>query len=539
MFFFKNLSIAHKIWLIPLVGIIGLLSYLTITITEINGTVATLNDAQSKQFPLLQIAEKNLIRLEKIKETLGNAVASAEEEMLDEAESLALELRGDLNQIRQTDRTTIEDVETIRQQFNTYFQSSFSLSREMVDETVDFSTVGARSQAMSEQLAAVESSLKQFQQKQMQAFTAAFEGARSSASSLSIIGIVVALVTVVALLAVAIPVSMTISNSLKDVIRSLKNIASEDGDLTIRLSTNSSDEIGDLVHWFNSFIEKLQSVIKQIVDSVLPLAEQASSVNRLSTDIHEIMQRQIQNAQQSKMSVDEMSDSVASIAQNAAEAASAAKLADGEAQKGFTVVNSTVDSIQTLSESMQTAAAVVTQLQEDTNKVNVVLEVIRGIAEQTNLLALNAAIEAARAGEQGRGFAVVADEVRSLASRTQESTEEINAMLEQLQSAASAAVETMDASKSSVITTVDEANQAGSSLQKITETVNSINAMNEQIAVATEQQQTVSHLMVGHVDNIQTQTDETAASSTQLAGVAENLNQLASSLEQIARSFRV
>lgn len=539
MFFFKNLSIAHKIWLIPLVGIIGLLSYLTITITEINGTVATLNDAQSKQFPLLQIAEKNLIRLEKIKETLGNAVASAEEEMLDEAESLALELRGDLNQIRQTDRTTIEDVETIRQQFNTYFQSSFSLSREMVDETVDFSTVGARSQAMSEQLAAVESSLKQFQQKQMQAFTAAFEGARSSASSLAIIGIVVALVTVVALLAVAIPVSMTISNSLKDVIRSLKNIASEDGDLTIRLSTNSSDEIGDLVHWFNSFIEKLQSVIKQIVDSVLPLAEQASSVNRLSTDIHEIMQRQIQNAQQSKMSVDEMSDSVASIAQNAAEAASAAKLADGEAQKGFTVVNSTVDSIQTLSESMQTAAAVVTQLQEDTNKVNVVLEVIRGIAEQTNLLALNAAIEAARAGEQGRGFAVVADEVRSLASRTQESTEEINAMLEQLQSAASAAVETMDASKSSVITTVDEANQAGSSLQKITETVNSINAMNEQIAVATEQQQTVSHLMVGHVDNIQTQTDETAASSTQLAGVAENLNQLASSLEQIARSFRV
>lgn len=539
MVFFKNLSIAHKIWLIPLVGIIGLLSYLTITITEINGTVATLNDAQSKQFPLLQIAEKNLIRLEKIKETLGNAVASAEEEMLDEAESLALELRGDLNQIRQTDRTTIEDVETIRQQFNTYFQSSFSLSREMVDETVDFSTVGARSQAMSEQLAAVESSLKQFQQKQMQAFTAAFEGARSSASSLSIIGIVVALVTVVALLAVAIPVSMTISNSLKDVIRSLKNIASEDGDLTIRLSTNSSDEIGDLVHWFNSFIEKLQSVIKQIVDSVLPLAEQASSVNRLSTDIHEIMQRQIQNAQQSKMSVDEMSDSVASIAQNAAEAASAAKLADGEAQKGFTVVNSTVDSIQTLSESMQTAAAVVTQLQEDTNKVNVVLEVIRGIAEQTNLLALNAAIEAARAGEQGRGFAVVADEVRSLASRTQESTEEINAMLEQLQSAASAAVETMDASKSSVITTVDEANQAGSSLQKITETVNSINAMNEQIAVATEQQQTVSHLMVGHVDNIQTQTDETAASSTQLAGVAENLNQLASSLEQIARSFRV
>lgn len=539
MVFIKKLSIAHKIYLIPLVGIIGLITYLLITITEVNGTVSTLRDAQTKQFPLLQLAEKNLIRLEKIKETLGAAVASAEEDMLDAASELANDLRSDLDQIRQIDKTTANNVEAIRKEFNVYFQSSYSLSKEMLDETVDFSTVGARSQAMSSQLADVESSLKQFQQQQMKAFTAAFEGAETSASSLSIIGIVVAILTVGALLAVAIPVSLTISNSLKDVINSMKNIASEDGDLTIRLSTKSQDEVGDLVHWFNSFVEKLQNVIKQIVDASLPLAEQAGSVNRLSSDIHEIMQRQIQNAQQSKMSVDEMSASVASIAQNAAEAASAAKLADSEAQKGFAVVDSTVNSIQSLSENMQTAASVVTQLQEDTNKVNVVLEVIRGIAEQTNLLALNAAIEAARAGEQGRGFAVVADEVRSLASRTQESTEEINAMLEQLQSAASAAVETMDTSKSSVISTVDEANQAGSSLQKITETVNSINAMNEQIAVATEEQQTVSHLMVGHVNDIQTQTDETAASSTQLAGVAENLNQLASSLEQIARSFRV
>ena len=279
MVFIKKLSIAHKIYLIPLVGIIGLISYLLITITEVNGTVSTLRDAQTKQFPLLQLAEKNLIRLEKIKETLGAAVASAEEDMLDAASELANDLRSDLDQIRQIDKTTANNVEAIRKEFNVYFQSSYSLSKEMLDETVDFSTVGARSQAMSSQLADVESSLKQFQQQQMKAFTAAFEGAETSASSLSIIGIVVAILTVGALLAVAIPVSLTISNSLKDVINSMKNIASEDGDLTIRLSTKSQDEVGDLVHWFNSFVEKLQNVIKQIVDASLPLAVESAKTH--------------------------------------------------------------------------------------------------------------------------------------------------------------------------------------------------------------------------------------------------------------------
>jgi len=203
------------------------------------------------------------------------------------------------------------------------------------------------------------------------------------------------------------------------------------------------------------------------------------------------------------------------------------------------VVEQTIEGIRQLAENVTQAAESINQLQEDTNRVNVVLEVIRGIAEQTNLLALNAAIEAARAGEQGRGFAVVADEVRNLASRTQESTEEINQMLSQLQGAAKKAVTMMESSRASVDESVESANKAGNSLVVITETVNVIADMNGAIAVATEQQHQVSGLMVGHVEDIQNCADEASSASEEVAGVSEHLLRLASELESVARQFKV
>lgn len=168
-----------------------------------------------------------------------------------------------------------------------------------------------------------------------------------------------------------------------------------------------------------------------------------------------------------------------------------------------------------------------------------VLEVIRGIAEQTNLLALNAAIEAARAGEQGRGFAVVADEVRSLASRTQQSTQEINQMLESLQTAASTAVAMMEHSQASVESNVESASKAGESLHAITQTVTTINDMNSAIAAATEEQNQVSGLMVGHVNDIQGCADEATGISNEIAQASDRLHTLAHELDYITQQFKV
>lgn len=539
MNFFKTLSVRYKILLIPIVGAIGFCVYLGITLVAMSNIVKQLDGAYRVEYQLLQTSEYSLVRLDKLKETLGNAATMGEADLLDTANKYAQETRDKLQQNIQTDKENASYLQTLLSDFNEYYQLAFALSKEMVGGTADFSTLGQRSQEMSDKLTRLQDKLNTFRSERYASFTNAFESVNEEAESTSNTGIIVGVVTILFLFAVAIPVAKTISTSLKDIIESMKDIAQENGDLTVRLSTNSKDEMGDLVFWFNSFIEKLQGVIKNVVETALPLAETASMISKLSNSAIDSFNRQSESVIQSRQSVEEMSQSVAEITTNAADAANAAKNANTEAVNGKQVVEQTVTGIRDLAENVTQAAEAINQLQEDTNRVNVVLEVIRGIAEQTNLLALNAAIEAARAGEQGRGFAVVADEVRNLASRTQESTEEINQMLGQLQGAANKAVTMMENSRSSVEVSVKTANEAGNSLVVITQAVNVISDMNGAIAVATEEQHQVSGLMVGHVEDIQACADEAFEASNEIAGVSEKLTKLASELELVARQFKV
>lgn len=535
----KSLSVQFKILVIPVVGALGFCIYLAISMFAMSNIVDELERAYKVDYQLLQTSEYSLVHLDKIKENLGNAATLGEEELLEVATGYADEVKNRLKTTIQIDQESAPILRKLLSNFEGYFSEAYALSKEMVDGTVDFATIGARSSAMSEKLERLQADLDKFQSDRYASFTDSFESVSESAESTSMTGIIVGTITIAILFIVAVPIARAITTSLKEIIDSLQDIAQDNGDLTVRLTTGSQDEIGDLVYWFNSFIEKLQGVIKNVVDTALPLAETSNTIQKLSEQTIDSFSRQSNSVIQSRQSVEEMSQSVAEITSNAAEAADSARNASVEADKGKSVVESTVKGIRELADNVTHSAETINQLQEDTNRVNVVLEVIRGIAEQTNLLALNAAIEAARAGEQGRGFAVVADEVRNLASRTQESTQEINQMLEQLQSAASQAVSMMESSRNSVKASVESANAAGESLVSITETVNTITDMNGAIAVATEQQHQVSGVMVGHVEDIQTCADEASTASTEIADVSVQLAELASELEKVALQFKV
>ncbi|MFC3095297.1 methyl-accepting chemotaxis protein [Alteromonas sediminis] len=538
MNFLARLSIAQKLYFIPIVSTIAFIIYLAITSSTALNNVGLLEDAKDVQFPAVLASKDALVSMEKVRDTLSSAVTTGDEESLQLAQQLAEDTRQNLNKIGSVEPSLAAEANGIQRDFDSYFSLAFEVSKSMVDGTADFSKLAEQSQSMNAAFEKSTAELERFSAKRLANFQQAIGESNDAAHSLITVGIIMGIVTTVILFAVAMPIVTSLKGSIADVVKSLKNIAQEEGDLTVRLSTKNQDEIGDLVHWFNQFIEKLQGVVRDISDTSKPLNELANNLNLVSAQTQDTINAQQRSAADAKHAVDDLTTSVNEVAGSAAEAAQAAGDASNAASQGQAVVNQTVDSIQNLAAGVEETAEVIRKLESDSNQVGVVLDVIKGIAEQTNLLALNAAIEAARAGEQGRGFAVVADEVRTLASRTQQSTEEIQQTIEQLQNAARTAVSVMGRGTDQAAVSVEEANKAGSSLQAINDTIARITLMNDQIANATGQQQTVAVSISDNVDDINSRTSDTSKSSQELNRVSEALADLAQEFTRIMQQFR-
>ena len=330
-----------------------------------------------------------------------------------------------------------------------------------------------------------------------------------------------------------------ITGPLQGILDRVKDIADGEGDLTARISISSNDEAGQLGEALNRFIGKLQNIIGDITSSTTQLASAAEQMSGVTHATSEALVKQRSETEQAAAAMNEMSATAQEVAQNAAHAAHAAQEADDEASKGTRVVAQTISGIRSLANEVESAATVIAQLEADSVSIGTVLDVIRSIAEQTNLLALNAAIEAARAGEQGRGFAVVADEVRTLAQRTQQSTQEIQTMIESLQTGAQQAVKVMDEGRSKAQASVDQAANAEGSLSTITNAVTRISDMNTQIASAAEEQTAVSEEINRGVLNMNELTEQTAEGAQQTASAVAELARLSSKLHGLVGQFKV
>ena len=356
-----------------------------------------------------------------------------------------------------------------------------------------------------------------------------------SQRSLVMLGIMGAAAVVLGLCA-ALLITRLIVVPLRQTVTFAQRIAA--GDLSQNIPQDRRDEVGQLLAAMQDMTLSLRTLIGRIGGGVGQIAAAAEQLSAVTAQTSAGVQAQKLETEQTAPAMHQMAATVQEVAQNAEQASLAARDADLEAQQGNRVVQQAVDQIDSLASEVEQSAKAIADLNQESARIGSVLEVIRNVAEQTNLLALNAAIEAARAGEQGRGFAVVADEVRALAKRAQDSTEEIESLIAGLQRMAKGAVQQMDSSRDLTRRTVELAGEAGDALGRITQAVSTIEQMNQQIAAAAEEQSAVAEAINESVTRVRDIGEQSATATEQTAASSAELARLGVELQELVRQFR-
>ena len=534
----QDLRIRDKILAVALVGAVGFAAYLGLLYQAVEQTSSALQEAREVDFPVLEAAQANLMRLERLEELWQSAAITADEDLLEKGEELAEAVHNQFQAIIRLTPQAGESVHKLQSLFDDYYQQALGFTRAMIEGELSPSELRHHSQNLDASRQQLVQALQQFHQEKYQHFhQALFQVDQANHDNLSW-GLAIGVVITLAPLAAAFFIGRDVSRGIGKITQAMSRLA--EGDLTTNIPPHHSrDEIGRLIDDYNDTQAQLRELIDGVIQGVIHLLTVTDLLLGAMRKTTESVDRQRQETEHLAGIIDEMSRTVSEVTDHTRQAAHSSEQAGEQARNGHAAVSGSARSIGKLADDVVQAATTIETLARDSEAIGAVLDVIREITEQTNLLALNAAIEAARAGEQGRGFAVVADEVRTLASRTQESTREIQATIETLQNRAREAVDMMEQGRRQAKESVQHSQRAGELLDHITEAVATSTAMNERIAAAAEVLAGVSEQVQENITNINTLAQQTSDYAEDSAENARAIESTAQSLTELVMRFKL
>ncbi|EQM80014.1 methyl-accepting chemotaxis protein [Stutzerimonas stutzeri] len=539
---FKNYSLTAKLSLVPAVALLGLILYVGYTSLQLSATDSRLVMLETQSYPTLEKADAVIFQFSRIPGLLNNAVAAGEPGILDEARDVLGKIDTEqqaLGALLSSQPQRRQALDSWRSAVKTYAENALSASAKLIDGSASFDDLRPNLDRMASDLSQAQKLAADFRTGAYQDFQQTLAEAREANERTTRLGIILSLVLIVVVGVGAWLVIRSVMANVRGVIASLQAIARGDGDLTRRVNVESNDEIGAMIELFNGFLDKLQRTIRQIIEAASPLGQVSKELYKLTQGSEENAKSQQHHTDSITRDILTMTGSIQEVAQRSQQASEEANSAARQAATARDHIGSLASGISNLGSSVMSAVQAMEQLEEETQEVGSVLTVIRSIAEQTNLLALNAAIEAARAGEQGRGFAVVADEVRNLAQKTAASTAEIQQIIQRLQSSANTVLNVMTSNGEKSRSSIERSVEATQLLETIARTVNQIDELNAGIAQFTQEQIGLSSSIQQETQVLQQDAQATANGAEATARLGEQLVSTGDHLRAATAQFRV